>query len=350
MYNAYVVARIRIVDEWLRSPVSTPSNHRAIMVVASSWSEQRVLMRAYAGSADQTRPTIVLHGVELAISPAGTDPHGEWGIHVEPPVDGRAQQLREQLELAAKRLAGSKGNPPRLVDEVPNFENKATNMWAPGTPRATPSKEHDRVDYFEPAEGGARTMLDPAAAQPASRATPMSAPAAVQSANAGGGFRSTPIPVRPRSSSSSSQMTASSKASGKPRRRRTGWTSPVPLRQAPVDGQVAGGKTVLGFDTGGATLARQATSGGGNDGSGSLAKLVGKTMPIGFSLSDEERRILNALGRAEALTASEVAEIAQVANAIQWMESLMSKLLEHGLDLIAPGEDRQGEPTYLLRR
>ena len=319
------------------------------MVVASSWSEQRVLMRAYSGSTDQTRPTIVLHGVELAIGPAGTDPHGEWGIHCEPPVDGRAQQLREQLELAAKRLAGSKGNPPRLVDEVPTFENKSTNLWAPGTPRATPSQEHTKVGYYEPSEADtadavARTMMDPS--QLSGRATPVSAPAAVQSANAGGGFRSTPQPA---SSSSTKMAAARPSPAGKARKRKSGWTSPVPLRPAPVDSAKGGDKTVLGFDTGGAKLAKPATS-GGDSGAGGLAKLVGRTMPIGFSLSSEEREILNALGRQDNLTASEIAEIAQVSNAIRYMEELMNKLAEHGLDLIAPGDDRDGEPTYLLRR
>ena len=161
------MARIRIIDEWLRSPVSGPSRHRAVLVVADSWSEQRVLMRAFASSADQTRPTIVLHGAELAIGPAGTDPHGQWGIHVEPPVNGRAQELRGALELAARRLAGSKGNPPRLADEASRFENKATNMWAPGAPpdpapgEAYPpagrglsagGSTRAGVGYYEPAE------------------------------------------------------------------------------------------------------------------------------------------------------------------------------------------------------
>ena len=83
------MARIRIVDEWLRSPVSGPSRHCTVMVVAESWSEQRVLMRAFTGAHDQTRPTIVLHGAELAIGPASAEAHGSWGIHVEPPIDGR---------------------------------------------------------------------------------------------------------------------------------------------------------------------------------------------------------------------------------------------------------------------
>ena len=68
--------RIRIVEEWLRNPAAPPTRWRSIMVVAEKWAEQRVLMRAYAESMDQTRPTIVLHGVELAIGPAGIDPHG----------------------------------------------------------------------------------------------------------------------------------------------------------------------------------------------------------------------------------------------------------------------------------
>jgi hypothetical protein len=173
------MARIRIVDEWLRSPVSPPTRYRTIMVVAETWGEQRVLMRAFADSDDQTRPTIVLHGAELAVGPAGTDPHGAWGLHVEPPADGRAQELREQLELAARRLAGSKASPPRLVDEASTFDRKRTNHWAPGTPRDLPAGArtafgHDG-GYWEP------SRVAPPAASPeiparARRPTPMPTP------------------------------------------------------------------------------------------------------------------------------------------------------------------------------
>src|SRR5205807_106834 len=76
------MAQIRIVDDWLRSPASPPSHYRSVMVIAEKWAEQRVLMRAYAESRDQTRPTILLHGIELAIGPAGLDLNGPWGIHV----------------------------------------------------------------------------------------------------------------------------------------------------------------------------------------------------------------------------------------------------------------------------
>ena len=69
------MASIRIVDDWLRSPASVPSHYRSVMVIAEKWAEQRVLMRAYAESRDQLRPTIMLHGTELAAAfsraPAG---------------------------------------------------------------------------------------------------------------------------------------------------------------------------------------------------------------------------------------------------------------------------------------
>src|SRR5215475_15134791 len=106
------MAQIRIVDDWRRSPASGPSHYRSVMVIAEKWAEQRVLMRAYAESRDQTRPTIMLHGIELAIGPAGIDLHGPWGIHVgDGPegVEARAAMVKHSLEEAARRMAGSKG-------------------------------------------------------------------------------------------------------------------------------------------------------------------------------------------------------------------------------------------------
>ena len=78
--------------------------------------------------------------------------------------------------------------------------------------------------------------------------------------------------------------------------------------------------------------------------------MVNHTMPLGFRLSPKERTVLNALGKTNALSASEVADIVGVTNGMVWMEALMCKLADHGLDLIAPGDDRAGEPTYTLRR
>src|SRR5215218_9103033 len=126
------MASIRIVDDWLRSPASPPSHYRSVMVIAEKWAEQRVLMRAYAESRDQLLPTIMLHGVELAIGPAGLDMNGSWGIHVGEPAEGRAQIIKDQLEGAARRIAGSKGNPPRLQDEEGTFDREPTANWGPG--------------------------------------------------------------------------------------------------------------------------------------------------------------------------------------------------------------------------
>ncbi|MDB4952520.1 MAG: hypothetical protein JWO36_89 [Myxococcales bacterium] len=132
------MAQIRYVDTWLRSPGSHPNHYRSVMVIAEKWAEQRVLMRAYAESRDQTRPTILLHGTELAIGPAGIDANGPWGIHVGDNPDGRAQAIKTQLEDSARRLSGSKGNPPRLVDESATFDREPTGNWGPGAPRLPP--------------------------------------------------------------------------------------------------------------------------------------------------------------------------------------------------------------------
>src|SRR5271170_7485815 len=100
------MAQIRLIDDWLRSPAAQPTHYRSIMVIAEKWAEQRVLMRAYAESRDQTRPTIWLHGAELAIGPAGLDVNGPWGIHVGDHGDGAPQVVKHGLEDAARRVAG----------------------------------------------------------------------------------------------------------------------------------------------------------------------------------------------------------------------------------------------------
>src|SRR3954466_499620 len=125
------MAQIRIVDDWRRSPASGPSHYRSVMVIAEKWAEQRVLMRAYAESRDQLRPTIMLHGTELAIGPAGLDLNGPWGIHVGDTPEVRSPHIKEQLESSARRLAGSKGNPPRLADESPTLERSETRGGDP---------------------------------------------------------------------------------------------------------------------------------------------------------------------------------------------------------------------------
>jgi len=355
------LARIRIIDEWLRSPVASPSRYRAVMVVAESWSEQRVLMRAFAASADQTRPTIVLYGVELAIGPAGLAAHGEWGIHVEPPVDGRAQELRNELELAARRLAGTKGNPPRLADEASRFENKATHLWAPGT---APDVQAGPVPatragygYYEPAEVVARTarpiLVENSRAQSAFAAM------------GGGGFaapdRATVLAPRDDGLAEAAE-----------RRSRSATLTDVPLfagaaqvAASPVASHTAttstsaisvGSRTRPGFmpapppppRTGELAVVPRAPAAASTH--MSFASLVGRTMPLGLQLTQSERDVLNALGRAPALTADEIGRIVGASDPVPWMERFQMKLSELGLDLVATGTARTGEPTYVLRR
>jgi hypothetical protein len=294
------------------------------MVVASSWSEQRVLMRAFAASADQTRPTINLHGAELSIGPAGTEPHGQWGIHVEPPVDGRAQELRAQLELAARRLAGSKGNPPRLQDEASEFEGKATNLWAPGTPADEGKKTvfgHSGRDYYEPAEAAAASAAMTEAA--AASAAAMSARSAPPNAN----LRRTP-PFW-------SEQEGGGQTGRRNRRKTDRFSGAMPVAQPP--GAAPGNKTVHGFSP--RAPEREA-----------FARYVSRTMPLGFALEERERTVLNALGQKRQMSAAEVAALLGVDDPVEWMEKLMEKLGHHGLDVVVPGTSDDGQPSYKLRR
>jgi hypothetical protein len=316
------MARIRIVDSWLRSPAAAPTYQPAVMVVAEAWAEQRVLMRAFANSPDQTRPTIVLHGVHLAIGPAGLDAHGAWGIHVEPPADGRAQELLAQLELAARRLAGSKGNPPRLVDEAPSFDRKRTNHWAPGTPPDLPPPSgHGAAPpgYYEPSASppphppssyaayGAYVDGPPPAAPPL--APPLArGPEPRPDYRPGQGGR-------PGASSSAGSATAHGFAGGEGARTPERGSTPAPP----------------------ASQAR-------------IASIVGRTMPVGFQLSAVEREVLDALDRSARLSASDIARIAGTADGAAWMTAFMARLAGFGLDVIAPAGYMNAEPTYTLRR
>jgi hypothetical protein len=332
------MARIRIVDEWLRSPASPPTHQRTVMVVAEKWAEQRVLMRAYAESRDQIRPTIVLYGQELAISPAGIDPNGPWGIHVQPPTDGNAQELLAQLELAARRMSGAKGNPPRLADEESTFERKPTNNWAPGTPpdRASPGMP---PSAYSPPKAMPVPMQPPLAAPvayvpstqaatyipnlPAAEvvhAATVAAPAMVPTAPSNPGLRRTPVPVPPERV-----------------HRAKSPTSP-------------GGRTALGYQSGAGAQSAVVRLGLAPAVSQRLARLVNRTVPADFQITKLERDVLNAIGEHDVMTARAIGQLLGVTDPVGWMEQLLTKLERFGLDIVEPGPPRGGEPTYVLRR
>ncbi|HEU0033348.1 MAG TPA: hypothetical protein VFQ53_22105 [Kofleriaceae bacterium] len=317
------MAAIRIVDTWLRSPASSVSHYRSVMVVSEKWAEQRVLMRAYADSRDQTAPTIVLHGQELAIGPAGVDANGPWGVHVPiTPNDGdnRAQEIKHQLESAARRLAGSKGNPPRLADEEATFDREPTANWGPGAPRILPKREiaqPPQIDYIAPAAAARIPAHQAATIVPQLQAAahhhaPVHAHVAPPS---NPDIRTTPMP-RARS--------------------RT--------RQPPLGNR----GTALGYTSGSGAQSAVVRLGLAPQVSAKLGRLVDRVVPHDFHIDPGERRVLNALGDGE-LTARAIGQMLDLADAVSYMEELTKKLEAYNLDLIEPGEPHGGEPTYRLR-
>jgi len=315
------MAQIRIVDDWLRSPASPPSHYRSVMVIAEKWAEQRVLMRAYATSRDQTMPTILLHAVELAIGPAGIDVNGPWGIHVGEHAGMDAQQIKGALEDAAKRLAGSKGNPPRLIDESQTFDREPTGNWGPGAPRVLPQRADQRGPAVEHVASTAAARVPQAQmatyvpqAQPAQH-VPQGPAAVVAPSNPE--LRKTPVP-----------------------RRSSGKTRPPPANM----------RTALGYASGSGAQSAIVKLGLAPQISARLGHLVDRVVPADFIIDAGERRVLNALGE-HALTARAIGHMLDIADATTFMEELTSKLERYGLgDLIEPGDPQGGEPTYRMRR
>ncbi len=321
-------------------------------------------MRAFASCADQTRPTINLHGEELAIGPASTDPHGEWGIHVQPPVDGRAQELREALQLAARLLAGSKGNPPRLQDEQPEFEERATNSWDPKYKNEVAVATGNRTVFGH--DGAAPSVptpdyYEPATTAPTSDSAEILSSGASRAKMARKNFRKTPpfwadvyerpeleqgaSPERmsPPTASKALEPIVAAKATSRRARKdtvqyngvRAATAKPIPAALRKPKKQVA--KTAFGF------LSKQSPK-------ESFAATASKTMPIGLNLDTYERLVLNELGKHPSMTAAAIGSLLQVPEPMEWMARFMDKLAEFGLDLVAPGADQDGEPTYQLIR
>jgi len=308
------MAQIRIVDDWRRSPVSGPSHWRSVMVIAEKWAEQRVLMRAYAESRDQLRPTIMLHGTELAIGPAGLDLHGPWGIHVGENPDGRAQGIKDQLEACARRLAGSKGSPPRLVDEAQTFDREPTANWGPGAPRMLPHRPDPQPSVEHVVPVGAARIPQTQVASYVPQAQPMAQP-----------------------------VNSTMPAHGDPRkashpRARTRTTRHPPLAA----------RTALGYTSGSGAQSAVVRLGLLPHVSARLGWLVDCVVPVDFHVDARDRRVLNALGEGE-LTARGIGQMIDVADPVSFMEELTRKLEAYNLDLVVPGDPQGGEPTYRLR-
>jgi hypothetical protein len=345
------MAQIRLVDAWLRSPASAPSHYRSVMVIAEKWAEQRVLMRAYAQSRDQTLPTILLHGIELAIGPAGVDTNGPWGIHVGDGPEGieaRAAMVRHGLEESARRLAGSKGNPPRLVDEESTFDREPTGNWAPGSPPVMPGhhthghnlvapavhalgSQPPRVDYIPQQVGAARVPQH-------QKATIVPQISAAQQ-------------MPPTSHSHHHHHHGAVAAPSNPELRLT----PVPrarhAKTRPPPGVNSHARTALGYSSGSGAQSAVVRLGLAPHVSALLGRFVERIVPAEFHLEARERRVLNGLGEADDVTARAIGQLVDASDPVAFMESLTRKLEQFGLgDLVEPGAPRGGEPTYRLRR
>ncbi len=295
------------------------------MVVAEKWAEQRVLMRAYADSRDQTRPTIMLHGQELGVGPAGVDRNGPWGIHVGEDHGGRAQEVKAMLEEAARRVSGSRGNPPRLADEEPTFDRETTANWGPGAPRILPQ----RPDLRD-------TAVDRVAPVAASRVPQQLSATQVQT-----------VPSAQHYPATSSQAQAGSIAPSNPGIRVT----PMPRRHTRTAQQQPLVRTALGYSSGSGAQSAVVRLGLAPHVSAQLGRLVERIVPADFHIDARERRALNALGEAPAMTARALGQLLDVADAVTFMEHLVRKLELYGLgDLLEPGEPVGNEPTYRMRR
>jgi hypothetical protein len=294
------------------------------MVIAEKWAEQRVLMRSYAESRDQTRPTIFLHGEELAIGPAGLDVNGPWGIHVSTGAEGHAQALASMLEESARRVAGSKGSPPRLQDESQTFDREPTGNWTPGAPAMTPGHRPGR-------------SRRPTGSEPAEHLGQMAtrvpqAPSAVPVAPSAPAHRYAAVSAPP-------HMVAPSN----PDQRRT----PVPMRKhvMPAPNE----RTSLGFQSGAGAQSAIVRLGLAPAVSARMHYLAERVVPADFQVSKIEREVLNAIGLQGGMTARAIGNLVHVADPVSWMEHFIRKLEEYGLELIEPGEASGGEPTYHLR-
>jgi hypothetical protein len=308
------MAQIRIVDDWLRSPGAAPSHYRSIMVIAEKWAEQRVLMRAYAESRDQLRPTIVLHGVELAIGPAGIDVNGPWGIHIGDHDDAKSHGVKAALEESARRLAGSKGNPPRLVDEAATFDREPTGNWGPGAPRIVPQRTNDtrpQISIVAPPTA-ARVQRHAAAFMPQTQA-------AVHSPMAPSNPEHRLAPVQ---------------------RARGSQTRPPPLAV----------RTALGYTSGSGAQSAIVALGLSPQVSARLGRYVDRVVPQGFAIDAAQRRALDIIGLHDTATAHMLGQLLGVADPVAFMEEVVRKLEAFGLgDLVEPAVPMGGEPAYRLR-
>jgi hypothetical protein len=110
------------------------------------------------------------------------------------------------------------------------------------------------------------------------------------------------------------------------------------------------GRTALGYTSGAGAQSAVVRLGLAPGVSARLGRFVDRIVPTDFHIDSGERRVLNALGESEALTARAIGQMLDIVDAVSFMEELTRKLESFNLDLVEPAEPQGGEPTYKLRR
>ena len=110
-------------------------------------------------------------------------------------------------------------------------------------------------------------------------------------------------------------------------------------------------RTALGYSSGAGAQSAIVRLGLAPQVSAKLGRYNDRVVPAEFQIDHGERRVLNALGESEHLTAHAIGQLLDLADAVSFMEELVKKLEAFGLgDLVEPGHPIGGEPTYRMRR
>jgi hypothetical protein len=128
--------------------------------------------------------------------------------------------------------------------------------------------------------------------------------------------------------------------------------TPVPRRHAAkTKPPPAGGRTALGYSSGSGAQSAIVRLGLAPHVSAHLGRLAERVVPADFHIDGPERRVLNALGETDHVSARAIGQLIETEDAVTFMEDLVKKLEHFGLgDLVEPGDPVGDDPTYRMRR
>jgi hypothetical protein len=244
-------------------------------------------------------------------------------------------------------MAGAKGNPPRLADEESTFERKPTNNWAPGTPADVPHRHPGSAGATQPIAEHHAAAMPPTSVAPLGPSLPAVARVPAAQAATYIPYQPTAEVVRPGASGAPAMIAT---VPSNPGLRKTPVPMPAERARTRTPSTPPGRGTALGYQSGAGAQSAVVRLGLSPAVSQLLTRLVNRTVPADFQISKFERQVLNAIGDQGVITARSVGQMLGVADPVGWMEQLVTKLEQYGLDIVEPGAPQGGEPTYVLRR